>query len=183
MLLPGARYRQQLEDEVRSSQRGYFYSAFFTIDGAKWLSSNRKLVNDDRLVVRALPADFIAGACSFDAIRYVRQNGLSVRMSSALHAKVYAFDKTVFAGSANLTAKGLALAEDSNLELGVKADVSTNDIHLLDHLWTQAVVLDSETLARMEKYIQEIIEWREINRAIQERIRMEGNHRRQGEKE
>lgn len=157
MLLPSARYRQQIEDELGSSQRGYFYSAFFTVEGAKWLNGNRNLKIDDRLLVRALPADFIAGACSFDAIRFVVDSGLPVRMSSALHAKVYAFDRMVFAGSANLTAKGLALAEDSNLEIGIKADVSSDDIDLLDHLWTQAVVLDDETLARMEKHIQELI--------------------------
>ena len=58
----------------------------------------------------------------------------------------------------NLTAKGLALAEDSNLEIGVKADVSSDDIEILDHLWAQAVVLDAETLARMEKHIREIID-------------------------
>lgn len=158
MLLPSLRYRQQLEDELGTSRRGFFYSAFFTSEGAKWLSGNRNLTKDDRLLVRALPADFIAGACSFDAISYVLERGLPVRMSSALHAKVYAFDSSVFTGSANLTAKGLALAEDSNLEIGVKANVSSDDLELLDHLWAQAIVLDSETLVRMEDHIREIVD-------------------------
>ena len=77
-------------------------------------------------------------------------------MSSALHAKVYAFDKQ-YLGSANRLLKDL-LGEDPNLEIGVKADVSSDDIEILDHLWAQAVVLDAETLARMEKHIREIID-------------------------
>lgn len=153
MLLFSARYRYELEGALRSSDRAFFYSAFFTVDGGHWLSRHRKYSTNDRLLIRGLPADFLAGACSFDAIKSVMEQGLQVRMSSALHAKIYAFDEFVFAGSANLTAKGLALSEDANIEIGVKANLSHEDIASLERLWSQGVSIDEETLAGMRAYI------------------------------
>jgi len=156
MLLFSARYRQELEAALRSSNRGFFYSAFFTSDGGRWLARHRAFKESDRLLVRALPADFIAGACSFEALRCVLDQGLAVRMSSALHAKVYVFDEFVFAGSANLTAKGLALSEDANVEIGVMANLTDEDVNALERLWNQGAVVDQVALARMQTYVDSI---------------------------
>jgi len=153
MLLFSARYRKELEAALRSSSRAFFYSAFFTSDGSHWLARHRAFKESDRLLIRALPADFLAGACSFEALQYALDQGLAVRMSSALHAKVYVFDEFVFAGSANLTAKGLALAEDANVEIGVKANLRDEDIIALERLWHQGVVVDRPTLARMQAHV------------------------------
>ena len=125
MLIGGEAYRKQLEENLISSKRFVCYSAFFTQTAAQWLSKARNFVIEDRLLIRALPTDFSAGSCSFEAIRLVQKHGLIVKMSSALHAKIYAFDECVYAGSANLTAKGLALSEKHN-QLADQKDVQVH---------------------------------------------------------
>lgn len=155
MLLDSTNFRTQLEYQLSKSNRCVCYSAFFTEKASKWLIENRSFLSDDRLLIRALPADFYAGACSINAIKAVLLHGLNVKMSSALHAKIYAFDDCVYSGSANLTAKGLALIDSHNQELGTKTDLSSEDLNLLEHLWIQAVPITSETLAKMEKFLED----------------------------
>ena len=156
VLIGGEAYRKQLEANLISSKRFICYSAFFTQTAAQWVSKARNFVAEDRLLIRALPTDFSAGSCSFEAIRLVQKHGLIVKMSSALHAKIYAFDDCVYAGSANLTAKGLALSEKHNQELGVRSKLSAEDLDLLDNLWDQGVLLDEKTLVKMENYLNNL---------------------------
>jgi hypothetical protein len=153
MLIGGEAYRDLLEENLLSSRQFICYSAFFTEIAANWLLQKRKLSVSDRVLIRALPADFAAGACSFAAIRLVLKSGLHVKMSSALHAKIYAFDDCVFAGSANLTARGLALTENHNEELGIRSKLEEKDTVLLDHLWSQGTSLDEGTIGRMEEFL------------------------------
>lgn len=135
MLLNGEYFRKQLEQSIKESERFICYSAFFTQPAADWLSKFRVTLDTDRLLIRALPVDFAMGSCSFKAIKKILACEMPVRMSSALHAKIYAFDDCVYSGSANLTAKGLALCEDHNQELGVRSEIDEKDLSLLDHLW------------------------------------------------
>ena len=163
MLIGGEAYRDLLEENLLSSRQFICYSAFFTEIAADWLLQKRKFSLSDRLLIRALPADFAAGACSFAAIRLVLKSGLHVKMSSALHAKIYAFDDCVFAGSANLTARGLALTETHNEELGIRSKSEEKDTVLLDHLWSQGTSLDEDAIGRMEEFLNA---WQEKNDSI-----------------
>jgi phosphatidylserine/phosphatidylglycerophosphate/cardiolipin synthase-like enzyme len=153
MLIDGEQYRKQLEKGLIESTRFICYSAFFTKPAADWLIKHRIPLASDRLLVRALPIDFVSGACSFDAIKKIISFGISIKMSSALHAKIFAFDKCIYAGSANLTAKGLALCVAHNQELGVRSVIEDEDLSLLDHLWSEAITIDSETLNKMEDFV------------------------------
>jgi len=155
MLLDSKKFRKQLESELSKSSRCICYSAFFTEKASKWLIEKRSFLSEDRLLIRALPADFSAGACSINAIKAVLLHGLTVKMSSALHAKIYAFDDYVYSGSANLTARGLALIDTHNQELGTKTDLCLEDLKLLEHLWIQAVPITSETLTKMETFLED----------------------------
>ena len=163
MLIGGEAYRDLLEENLLSSRQFICYSAFFTEIAADWLLQKRKFSLSDRLLIRALPADFAAGACSFAAIRLVLKSGLHVKMSSALHAKIYVFDDCVFAGSANLTARGLALTENHNEELGIRSKLEEKDTVLLDHLWSQGTSLDEDAIGRMEEFLNA---WQEKNDSI-----------------
>lgn len=156
MLLSGERFRTQLEKNLNKSRRFFCYSAFFTNPAAVWLEKKRIILDTDRLLIRALPVDFITGACSFEAIKKVLSRNMAVKMSSALHAKVYAFDDCVYAGSSNLTAKGLALCEDHNQELGVRSELNDQDLSLLDHLWSQASNINYEITEKMEDFVGQI---------------------------
>ena len=156
MLIGGENFREQLEINLAKSDVFICYSAFFTEAAAKWLASNRTVSPRDRLLIRALPADFQAGACSVQAIRLSIKSGLQVKMSSALHAKIYAFDDCVFTGSANLTGKGLALTENHNTEIGIRSELVPEDHILMDNLWEQGVVINEITLNRMEAFLESI---------------------------
>lgn len=157
MLLDGDAFRLQLEGLLSLSKRFFCYSAFFTEPAANWLLDHRQVSNNDRLLVRGLPIDFHGGSCSFEAIKKVLYSGMPVKLSSALHAKIYTFDNCVYSGSANLTARGLALCENNNQELGVRSNLEQEDLALLDHLWSQSVTITSEILEKMEKFVDQLV--------------------------
>ena len=157
MLLDTSRFRIHLEQQLEKSTRFLCYSAFFTEPAAKWFIKYRKIQKNDCLLVRALPDDFINGSCSFDAIRLILDHELSVRRSPAFHAKVYAFDDIAYIGSANLTAKGLALIDQHNQELGSKVSITSDDVKLLENLWNKAEQITLEKLDEMEKFCEQYL--------------------------
>tara|TARA_B100000767_G_C19763885_1_gene536506 strand:- start:1344 stop:2180 length:837 start_codon:yes stop_codon:yes gene_type:complete len=152
MLLGTNQLRVELEESLEKSERFLCYSAFFTKPAAEWLLKHREFTINDCLLVRALPEDFISGSCSFDALKLMLRQNINVRMSTALHAKIYAFDDCVYAGSANLTARGLALVDQHNQEIGLKGSISSNDLELLENLWSQAETITDTKLKMMEEF-------------------------------
>ena len=152
MLLGTNQLRVELEESLEKSERFLCYSAFFTKPAAEWLLKHREFTINDFLLVRALPEDFISGSCSFDALKLMLRQNINVRMSTALHAKIYAFDDCVYAGSANLTARGLALVDQHNQEIGLKGSISSNDLELLENLWSQAETITDTKLKMMEEF-------------------------------
>jgi hypothetical protein len=155
MLLDGDEFRKKLEIQLKSSKRCFCYSAFFTEPAIDWFMKHRKKQDSDRLLIRALPADFLAGACSFAAVEKALSADINLKMSSALHAKIYAFDEHVYSGSANLTAKGLALSPSRNDELGTSSQLENSDLKLLENLWLQAVTITENTLAKMKFHLED----------------------------
>jgi len=152
MLLGTNQLRVELEKSLDKSERFLCYSAFFTKPAAEWLIKHREFTINDCLLVRALPDDFISGSCSFDALKLMLRQNVNVKMSTALHAKIYAFDDCVYAGSANLTARGLALVDQHNQEIGLKGSLSSNDLELLGNLWSQAETITDTKLKMMEDF-------------------------------
>ena len=152
MLLGTNQLSVELEESLEKSERFLCYSAFFTKPAAEWLLKHREFTINDCLLVRALPEDFISGSCSFDALKLMLRQNINVRMSTALHAKIYAFDDCVYAGSANLTARGLALVDQHNQEIGLKGSISSNDLELLENLWSQAETITDTKLKMMEEF-------------------------------
>lgn len=156
MLIEGEGYRSIFESALATSTRGFFYTAFFSSVGAGWLCQHRDIKSTDRLLVRGRPDDFLSGACSFEGLRMVLNRGLALRASSALHAKVFAFDDFILSGSANMTARGLALIDGANIELGIKSELDQRDLQLLDNLWDQGVPLTLEKLALMQEHLESL---------------------------
>ena len=152
MLLGTNQLRVELEESLDKSERFLCYSAFFTKPAAEWLIKHREFTINDCLLVRALPDDFISGSCSFNALKLMLRQNVNVKMSTALHAKIYAFDDCVYAGSANLTARGLALVDQHNQEIGLKGSLSSNDLELLGNLWSQAETITDTKLKMMEDF-------------------------------
>ena len=152
-LLDTKELRLALEPALRSARRCYLYSAFLTDLAADWLISTRQFDNKDRLLIRGLPLDFVTGASSFQALRKLLRHGAQIRFSTALHAKIYVVDASIFVGSANLTGNGLALVDDPNDELTIRADLESGHLQQISHLWDEAYLVDADLLSRLEKYL------------------------------
>ena len=117
---------------------------------------NRPHARKCSIVTRGLPEDFISGASSLEAIEFALKNGLDVGISTALHAKIYAFEKILYSGSSNLTARGLALIQNSNDELSVEALIMDRDRELLDNIWRQSIKIDAQILSKMKQHIDNL---------------------------
>ena len=68
-------------------------------------------------VTRWSPSDLAVGASDAAVRGLVMSRGGSFLLHPTLHAKYYRFDDVVLIGSANMTASGLGLAPNPNLEI------------------------------------------------------------------
>jgi hypothetical protein len=100
-----------------------------------------------------LPFDFVTGVSSFQALRKLLRHGAQIRFSTALHAKIYIVDESIFVGSANLTGNGLALVDDPNDELTIVSNLESGHLQQISHLWGEGYLVDSDLLDRLEKYL------------------------------
>jgi hypothetical protein len=154
MLIDGKQLKLKIEHQLKTSKRCILCSAFFSEIASKWLVEHRASGNETQLLVRGLPFDFLDGANSFTALEKAIKSGIKVKLSSALHAKVYVFDDVLFASSSNLTGKGIALLEHHNIEFGLKSRIEPDDIELIHNLWRQGVSVDLELLEKMQDHIE-----------------------------
>lgn len=158
MLLPTAELRERLVTHFRLSERCWVYSAFITMAGINLVFENRDTVRNDRLLIRCNPSDVLAGACSLEALELALSRGIQVRVSSALHVKLYLFDAVLFVGSANLTGSGLALVGYCNDELSTEGVPSDRDMQIADNLWSEGVLLGPLEIQKMRDYIEQLPE-------------------------
>lgn len=156
MLLPTAELRSRLVEHLAASSRSWVYSAFVTEVGVDLLLNSRTTGPDDRLLVRCQLSDVISGASSLAALKRALCAGIQVRMSSALHVKLYLFDNVLFVGSANLTGKGLALVGYCNDELSTEGTPSVRDIEIAENLWAQGVNLDVISVDKMLAFVSNL---------------------------
>lgn len=156
MLLPTAELRERLVSHFKFSERCWIYSAFITMPGVNLILDNRDATKNDRLLIRCNPSDVLSGACSLEALNLALSRGIQVRVSSALHVKLYLFDKILFVGSANLTGSGLALVGYCNDELSTVGVPSDRDIDIAENLWSEGVVLGPREIQKMRDYIEQL---------------------------
>jgi hypothetical protein len=130
-------------------------SAFITKPAYSWLC-NLTQFNTPKitLVGRFLPKDFIDGASNIEAIRLSLISGYSVKALSNLHAKIFQIDNDmIYTGSANMTGKGLALIEKSNLEACTKVAPNVASKLFITKVINSSIELTLEHLDRMQKFI------------------------------
>ncbi len=156
MLLPTAELKRKLALQFVSSQRCWIYSAFVTELGIEHVINSRTISNSDRLLVRCTLSDVLSGACSLSALKTAIGSGFQVRISTALHVKLYFFDSVLYVGSANLTGKGLALVGYCNDELSTEGVPSARDIEIAENLWSQGVPVDLNRLNLMEDFVSQL---------------------------
>jgi hypothetical protein len=156
MLLPTSELKSRLVKQFTTSSRSWVYSAFVTQGDIDLLLGSRAIRPGDRLLVRCQLSDVFSGACSLAALKQASCAGIQVRMSSALHVKLYLFDKVLFVGSANLTGKGLALVGYCNDELSTEGIPSARDIEIAENLWNQGVKLDELRIDQMLAFVSNL---------------------------
>lgn len=153
MLINALQLRDKLALQLGRSDRCWVYSAFLTESGAEFLINNSATRNDARVLVRCSVADVLTGACSLSALAELMKFGFQIKLSSALHVKLYMFQDVFYVGSSNLTGKGLALLSHSNDELSTEGHVDSTVVSIAENLWAQGVELSSEKLKQMNEFI------------------------------
>lgn len=157
-LISNTELKSELEAILPSCSRLTIISAFITQPATRWLSD---LITDNQptvqLVGRFTPLDFIKGASDFSALRDCINRGYAVKALTNLHAKIYQVDDdTIFTGSANLTGKGLALVNVSNLEACSKVHACEKSKSFIKIIVDSAIELTAEVINEMEEYISKI---------------------------
>jgi hypothetical protein len=73
----------------------------------------------------------------------------------SLHAKTYIFDrKRCLVGSANITDKGIGLAEKANIEISTISDIEQKDLTKIDALFSNSTKMDDLLYAKMLRDIE-----------------------------
>jgi len=140
-----------------------FNGASETIDVASAYVTNTKLFETSmsrcaRLLTALSTSDIISGATSIEAIRWLFENGVNIRIvpsSPKFHAKVYIADRNkAIVSSANLTHNGI----ENNIEVGVLLDESESIqlSHWFESTWNEAIPLSVEVLDSLRDFSHDI---------------------------
>ena len=145
----------KLESHMPKAAEIKIISAFITKPAYSWLC-NLTQFNTPKitLVGRFLPKDFIDGASNIEAIRLSLTAGYTVKALSNLHAKIFEIDNDViYTGSANMTGKGLALVDNSNLEACTVVSPTNESKAFIGKIIDSSIKLTVEHLDKMQHYI------------------------------
>ncbi|MGL5370258.1 MAG: phospholipase D-like domain-containing protein [Plesiomonas shigelloides] len=157
-LISNRELKTELEALLPNCKRLTIISAFITQPATRWLSSLMTENKPDvQLVGRFSPLDFIKGSSDLNALRYCINNGYKVKALTNLHAKIYQIDENIiFNGSANLTGKGLALVDVSNLECCSKITACDSSKLFIERIVNSASELTIKIIDDMEEYISHL---------------------------
>lgn len=150
--------QQKIAQEVASATTHLqIVSAFCKVDAVEFIDSHiNTSLQTKKLMVRFLLSDIINGASDFYLYEYCKSHGWQMYVRFDLHAKTYIFDrKRCILGSANLTNRGLGLNLHGNYELSSFADVDDNDLHKIDVLFDNAILMTDPLYEAMKSEYQE----------------------------
>ena len=106
------------------------------------------------LMVRFSYDDIIKGASDLDVYDFCKNNGWQLYMRLDLHAKTYIFDKTrCIVGSANLTSRGINIADNANYEIALLTSVSDEEMCRIENMFDNAVLVTDEMYELMKQCI------------------------------
>ena len=144
-----------LESHFSTAAEINIISAFITKPAFSWLCElTQHNTPKITLVGRFLPKDFIDGASSIEAIRLSLESGYSVKALSNLHAKIFQIDsEIIYTGSANMTGKGLALVDNSNLEACTVVAPTNESKAFIGKVIDSSIRLTLDHLDKMQRFI------------------------------
>ena len=123
---------------IANNEEITIFSAYLTLNALKELNAKGKIV---QIVVRWEIQDLCKGVSDIDLYDYCLVNKIALYRNTRIHLKAFWNNKrSVFFGSANLTAKGIGEKGNYNLELNGKID----NISFEDQSYLNKIILESE---------------------------------------
>jgi len=148
--LSSGEFRDALKTHLANSSHSVLIlSAFIKVEALKWMIAESGSGNIS-VVARWLPGELLTGASDLECYEICRDKGIPFGISLTLHGKVYCADGHILVGSANVTSKGLALAEKHNDEFGYKFEAGTADLNKLNSYLDSVVWLNDEIFSRIQ---------------------------------
>jgi hypothetical protein len=164
-LLTGTSLHFAVNEAAASSERVWLVSGFVKSGFLERMDVNGGC--DLKVFSRWRLADLLAGASDFKAANETMSKGGSFFIHPRLHAKVFLFDNHVFVGSANLTSSGLPLKHGAgNIEAAVQMAPSKDLIHFVEELQREAMHLDPQSIAEIQRELAECPRHDEILNAV-----------------
>ena len=148
MLLDSLEFSEELAGAVGAcSDSIIIASAFIKAPALKAVLKDVNPSIDVSVIARWQPQDLISNASDLSTYEFCTEYGYQFGISQNFHGKLYVLDKSsVLLGSANLTARGLALQNNSNIEFGAKIQLRVEDIGKIDTFLNKEVIWLSQAL-------------------------------------
>ncbi len=152
--------RKQIANEVQQTVTHlHIVSAYCKVDAIRFIEETIKLKTlCKKLMVRFSFNDIVSGASDLAVYEYCKEHGWAMYVRFDLHAKTYIFDKVRgIIGSANLTSKGIGLANNSNYEIAELTTISSEEMQKVETLFENSIRMNDSIYERMCKCISERI--------------------------
>lgn len=146
--------KKQLEVELRQATNDIqIVSAYCKKSAMQFIESCiENPMQSKKLMVRFAYDDILKGASDLEVYDFCRNNGWQLYMRLDLHAKTYIFDKMrCIVGSANLTARGINIADNANYEIALLTSVSEEEMCRIENLFDDAVLVTNELYELMQQ--------------------------------
>ncbi len=145
-----------LESIKETKSEIIFISAFITSDVMSKIFLNMPRNVKVTVISRFSKQDILFGSSDLKAARIVIENGGRILRNPNLHAKLFLFDKeSLIYGSANLTNRGLGLAQNSNIEcISTSVKANSEDIFFVNSIIESSQVVDYSLLDEFEEQLE-----------------------------
>lgn len=129
----------------KSIEKIQIASAFVKLEPFARLAEASCRNSNKLLVSRWQFCDLVSGVSDLEVYEIAKRLGWKFYFHQDLHAKVYLFDEEFFAGSANLTNRGMAGGPPSgNIEFSIKSSASVDISGWLELLTASSIEVDDE---------------------------------------
>lgn len=133
-------------------------SAFITLPGIEWVLGHlAKSEASLRVLSRWNCEDLVAGVSDLEVYTALREEGARFYILLDLHAKITLVDdKALLLGSANITNAGLRLVPGGNREMGISIVPTSEDIRVVDSLFSEAVEISTDLYDEFRRHIVQL---------------------------
>ena len=156
MSIDWSSFFQQMRRTLSSSeeQRVVIISPYISTSIAKRLLSETE--EEVTIVTNWSELNLLQGVSSLDLYEFCQERGFELRILSSLHAKLYLIGSKLWIGSANLTAKGMQLAMNSNDEsMTLIENPSIESMASIDSLINESILVNEHVYAQFKSWLDD----------------------------